>query len=791
MVALEWQMAINWIRSTDIEPGKKQMLDKIDTLLEFAQSLRDGYILCLVANALEPGCIKDISRINHVNMHEFLCNRNIRAFLKVCSSIFKLDDKKLFKAKDLYEATNFEAVIKTLSYLSKSQEAKSVGLIPFPPEDYDKGYQNEQDEDIYGTLPEILEDRETSNYYNYDEEEENIYGHFESEKIYDDIVQCTRQALSQNGAKTPVADKRTHIINEIIETEDTFLQHLRVIVEQYIKPLKPNMSSVDKDIIFMNTEAIYLFHLTFNRELTTRKTSTNVKLNLHAFIQYKEKFLIYGVYCTGLQEAHTHATELSKDAGFRDKVEECNKKAKRKFPLQEQLVVPFQRVLKYPLLLRDLNKHTPETHEDKRLIEQALDAMDDVAKYINEYKRDAEAVKVLAQVEGSIKFEMQGQGGKSGQYGRYVKCGELQVKFDTNEKKVMKRFAFLFEKSILLCKTRGDNYDVKEIFDLQKFRIADVQPVGKGKFSQGWSVQAHTADGVTEHKNCTMFAKTQKDKINWVSELSKSIEAVTLSGFEGKLDRHQFELTTFEKPTSCAVCKKLLRGQVSQGYKCANTDCHMTLHKDCLKKCPRCMIAPTRPLNPKPTIHLRPTDARPRIARPTSPTARTSDKYSKFHWFAGTLSRDQAAAILNEQQDGAFLIRESPNSPGLAISIKYGNSVKHIKFGKSADRYYLTEAKQFASVEEVINYYKNNSLGVSFPTLPTRLTKGVSTAPQSPSPQTQPQRIMTAKFAWQARREQELSFDYGQKIVVKSCDGNWWLGECNGKEGFFPSNYVE
>ena len=49
MVALEWQMAIEWIRSTDIEPAKKQVLAQIDTLLEFAQSLRDGYTLCPVS----------------------------------------------------------------------------------------------------------------------------------------------------------------------------------------------------------------------------------------------------------------------------------------------------------------------------------------------------------------------------------------------------------------------------------------------------------------------------------------------------------------------------------------------------------------------------------------------------------------------------------------------------------------------------------------------------------------------------------------------------------------------
>ena len=72
------------------------------------------------------------------------------------------------------------------------------------------------------------------------------------------------------------------------------------------------------------------------------------------------------------------------------------------------------------------------------------------------------------------------------------------------------------------------------------------------------------------------------------------------------------------------------------------------------------------------------------------------------------------------------MIRESPNSPGLAISIRYGNDVKHIKIGRSGNRYYLTEAKQFESVEEVINYYKVNTLGVSFPTLPTNLTIGVS-----------------------------------------------------------------
>jgi len=63
-------MAIEWIRSTNIEQSKKLLLKRIDELLEFAQLLRDGYILCLVANALKPGSINDISVIKNVNMHE-------------------------------------------------------------------------------------------------------------------------------------------------------------------------------------------------------------------------------------------------------------------------------------------------------------------------------------------------------------------------------------------------------------------------------------------------------------------------------------------------------------------------------------------------------------------------------------------------------------------------------------------------------------------------------------------------------------------------------------------------
>jgi guanine nucleotide exchange factor for Rho/Rac/Cdc42-like GTPase family protein len=54
------------------------------------------------------------------------------------------------------------------------------------------------------------------------------------------------------------------------------------------------------------------------------------------------------------------------------------------------LIKPVQRILKYPLLLRELVKNTPDDHPDRLRLDEALAAMSDVAQSINEEKRNAE-----------------------------------------------------------------------------------------------------------------------------------------------------------------------------------------------------------------------------------------------------------------------------------------------------------------------------------------------------------------------------------------------------------------
>ena len=50
----------------------------------------------------------------------------------------------------------------------------------------------------------------------------------------------------------------------------------------------------------------------------------------------------------------------------------------------------------------------------------------------------------------------------------------------------------------------------------------------------------------------------------------------------------------------------------------------------------------------------------------------------------------------------------------------------------------------------------------------------------------------SAIYTYVAQYEDELSFEAGDVVMVQAKDeADWWRGECRGKTGVFPSNYVE
>ncbi|KAG8549678.1 hypothetical protein GDO81_020166 [Engystomops pustulosus] len=81
-------------------------------------------------------------------------------------------------------------------------------------------------------------------------------------------------------------------------------------------------------------------------------------------------------------------------------------------------------------------------------------------------------------------------------------------------------------------------------------------------------------------------------------------------------------------------------------------------------------------------------------------------------WYAGRISRQVAEEILlGRRYTGAYVIRDSESSPGeFSISVNYGHHVQHFKVLRERNgTYYLWETK-FTSLNELVDYYKSNSI---------------------------------------------------------------------------------
>lgn len=114
------QQAMQWV--TEVTQRDMEIpAEKITDQLEFAQNLKDGSVLCELINALLPGAVKKINKMNA----PFKQRENIELYLKGCES-YGLKPQDLFQVNDLYENKNLYMVVDNLFNLGGM--AQKVGF---------------------------------------------------------------------------------------------------------------------------------------------------------------------------------------------------------------------------------------------------------------------------------------------------------------------------------------------------------------------------------------------------------------------------------------------------------------------------------------------------------------------------------------------------------------------------------------------------------------------------------------------------------------------------------------
>uniref|UniRef100_A0A1A8C6H2 Osteoclast-stimulating factor 1 n=1 Tax=Nothobranchius kadleci TaxID=1051664 RepID=A0A1A8C6H2_NOTKA len=834
-----WRQCAMWLIDCRVLPENHRVTWEGAQVCDLAQALRDGVLLCQLLNNLLPQAV-NLREINlRPQMSQFLCLKNIRTFLGVCQERFHLKKNELFEAFELFDVRDFGKVINTLSILSHSAVAVQKGFMPFPLDG------SAPDDEIYSGLSDQIDDTvdEDDDLYDFVEDEDN-----EGDGIYEDLMKTDEQPETQQ--KTGV-DKRECCLQEIRQTEEKYTDTLESILKHFMKPLERYLQTQDIENIFINVKELASTHRSLLDEVRNSILMEGAKTLHQVFVNYKERLLLYGHYCSQVEAATKHLDKLSSmREDVRMKLEECSNRANSgRFSLRDLLMVPMQRVLKYHLLLQELMKHTNDP-TDKENLRTALDAMRDLAQCVNEVKRDNEIIKQITSFQMSIENLTQ----SLAVFGRPKIDGELKV-CSMEKKSKQDRYAFLFDKAVIICKKKsGETFDLKEIIELNHYQIRD-ETTGE-KDNKKWSYLFLLLDC---YGKCgyDFFFKTRELKKKWLEQFEMALS--NMCPENANANNHDFQMFCFEETTSCKACSMLLRGTFFQGYQC--TRCKMAAHKECLGRVPACgrisdFSATVRKnkthkspaqssfgfpkmevcqeyygLPPPPVgfgqplqllrgdiIELTRADidltwwegrnltvgqvgwfpcqrVQPYISRP-------APDLSDFLWFAGNMDRTAAKNLLMSRSDGTFLVRQK-DAGEFAISIKFNMDIKHIKITCIEGLYRINDKKAFKSLIEMIEFYQQNSLKEYFRDVDTTLHTPYKQPEQSNSSNNTPNTtpggtiksfgVARARYDYSARDRTELSLREGDTIKILSKKGHsgWWRGEVYGRVGLFPSNYVD
>ncbi|XP_041067631.1 T-lymphoma invasion and metastasis-inducing protein 1 isoform X3 [Carcharodon carcharias] len=199
------------------------------------------------------------------------------------------------------------------------------------------------------------------------------------------------------------ADKLRKVICELVETEQTYVKDLNYLLEKYLKPLQKEvfLTQDELDVLFGNLREMVQFQVEFLKTLEdgVRLVSDLEKLETvnqfkkvlfslgGSFLYYADRFKLYSAFCASHTKVPKVLVKAKVNPAFKAFLDAQNPKQQHSSTLESYLIKPIQRVLKYPLLLKELISLTDSDSEEHYHLTVAMKAMNKVASHINEMQK--------------------------------------------------------------------------------------------------------------------------------------------------------------------------------------------------------------------------------------------------------------------------------------------------------------------------------------------------------------------------------------------------------------------
>lgn len=110
---------------------------------------------------------------------------------------------------------------------------------------------------------------------------------------------------------------------ELVESEGKYVDVLNMLRKHFIRTIN-SMKDLDKKTVFMNIKDLGETHAAFYQDILESVTGKSRKRIGEIFLEFKERFLKYGDYCSDLPKALQTLDMLQKkDERIREEIAKC------------------------------------------------------------------------------------------------------------------------------------------------------------------------------------------------------------------------------------------------------------------------------------------------------------------------------------------------------------------------------------------------------------------------------------------------------------------------------------
>nr|XP_013006531.1 T-lymphoma invasion and metastasis-inducing protein 2 isoform X1 [Cavia porcellus]XP_023420328.1 T-lymphoma invasion and metastasis-inducing protein 2 isoform X1 [Cavia porcellus]XP_023420329.1 T-lymphoma invasion and metastasis-inducing protein 2 isoform X1 [Cavia porcellus] len=199
------------------------------------------------------------------------------------------------------------------------------------------------------------------------------------------------------------ADRLRKVIQELVDTEKSYVKDLSCLFELYLEPLQNEtfLTQDEMESLFGSLPEMLEFQKVFletledgisaSSDFNILETPSQFRKLLFSlggsFLYYADHFKLYSGFCANHIKVQKVLERAKTDKAFKTFLDARNPTKQHSSTLESYLIKPVQRVLKYPLLLKELVSLTDHESEEHYHLTEALKAMEKVASHINEMQK--------------------------------------------------------------------------------------------------------------------------------------------------------------------------------------------------------------------------------------------------------------------------------------------------------------------------------------------------------------------------------------------------------------------